>query len=62
MSDQADNGDDDLKPPPGAQRPKAPVRKAANRRKFIRTAALTCGLSLVPLMVMVMVLVPVALC
>ena len=43
MSDQADNGDDDLKPPPGAQRPKAPVRKAANRRKFIRTAALTCG-------------------
>ena len=45
MSDQPDNfGDeDDLKPPPGAQRPKVPVRKDATRRKFIRTAALTCG-------------------
>ena len=36
MSDLSDNGgddsDDDLKPPPGAQRAKAPVRKEANRR------------------------------
>jgi len=41
MSD--DMPDDDLKPPPGAQRAKAPVRKDANRRKFIRTAVMTCG-------------------
>lgn len=34
---------DDLQPPPGAQRAKAPVRKAASRRKFIRSSVLACG-------------------
>lgn len=52
MSDQPVNstgrdpdpaGDDELKSPPGAQRPRVPVRKEANRRKFIRSAVLTCG-------------------
>ncbi len=47
MSDAPDNRNADdgeeLKPPPGAQRPKAPVRKEAARRKFIRSTALACG-------------------
>lgn len=45
MSDKADDSDgsEELKIPPGAQRPKAPVRKVEARRKFIRSVALTCG-------------------
>lgn len=34
---------EELKPPPGAQRAKVPVRKQATRRKFIRTSILACG-------------------
>ncbi|MFC5302507.1 4Fe-4S dicluster domain-containing protein [Azospira restricta] len=44
MSELPERSDDEeLQPPPGAQRPKAPVRKEAARRRFIRTAALACG-------------------
>lgn len=34
---------EELKSPPGAQRPKAPVRQQAARRKFIRSSALAVG-------------------
>ncbi len=43
MSDQSDYDGDELKPPPSAQKPKAPVRQQAARRKFIRSSVLACG-------------------
>ncbi|MDQ5877926.1 MAG: ferredoxin-type protein NapG [Pseudomonadota bacterium] len=54
MSDKSDKTDDlddrddrfdgdQPKSPPGAQRPKVPVRKQATRRKFIRTSVLAVG-------------------
>jgi len=48
MSDKPEDrntpvAEEEIKAPPGAQRPKAPVRKEAARRKFIRTTALACG-------------------
>jgi len=42
-ADSKADASEELKPPPGAQRAKVPVRKQATRRKFIRSSMLAAG-------------------